>query len=261
MKKSTAIIFIAIMLGLCLSSCQKVIDLELNTSSSQIVIQGNVYDQTGPYTVKISKSVDFDESNVYPAVTGAMVIISDNAGNSDTLTEASSGTYITSELQGVPGRTYTLTVKTDGQTYTASSTLPNAVEMDSIYMEKSRFGNEEQITIDFTDPANIDNYYRLIEFVNDTQQDQIYATSDKLSEGKKMSYSFMSQGNDNKLEPGDNITIWLECVDKFAYEYFRTAGREGGQSASPANPTSNISNGALGYFNACSVRTISIIAK
>lgn len=259
MKKSKTIIFIAIILSLCFSSCQKVIDLELNTSSSQIVIQGNIYDQTGPYTVKISKSVNFDEPNVYPAVTGAMVVISDNVGNSDTLTEASSGIYITSVLQGVPGRTYTLTVKADGQTYTASSTLPDAVEIDSIYTEKSRFGNEEQITIDFTDPANIDNYYRLIEFVNSTQQDQLYATSDKLYEGKKISYSFMSQDNDNKLETGDKVTIWLECVDKFAYEYFRTAGREGGQSASPANPTSNISNGALGYFNACSVRKISIV--
>lgn len=261
MKKSKTIIFNTIILSLCFSSCEKVIDLELNTSSSQIVIQGNIYDQTGPYTVKIFKSVYFDESNVYPAVTGAMVVISDNAGNTDTLTETSPGIYITSVLQGVPGRTYTLTVKTDGQTYTASSAMPDAVEIDAIYMEKSRFGNEEQITIDFVDPANIDNYYRLIEFINNTQQDQLYATSDKLSEGKKMSYSFMSQGNDNKLEPGDNITIWLECVDKFAYEYFRTAGREGGQSASPANPTSNISNGALGYFNACSVRTISIIVQ
>jgi|WetSurMetagenome_2_1015567.scaffolds.fasta_scaffold05674_4 hypothetical protein len=261
MKKYRIIIFIAIILSICFSSCQKVIDLELNTSSSQIVIQGNIYDQTGPYTVKISKSVNFDESNVYPAVIGAMVVISDNAGNSDTLTETSSGIYTTSVLQGVPGRTYTLTVKTDGQTYTASATLPDAVEINSIYMEKSRFGNDEQVTIDFTDPANVDNYYRLIEFINNIQQDQFYATSDKLYEGEKISYSFMSQDSDSKLETGDKVTIWLECVDKFVYEYFRTAGSEGGQSASPANPTSNISNGALGYFNACSVRAISIIAK
>jgi hypothetical protein len=71
----------------------------------------------------------------------------------------------------------------------------------------------------------------------------------------------MSQYNDNKLKAGDEVTIWLESVDKYVYEYFRTEGSEGWQSASPANPTSNISNGALGYFNACSVRTISIIVE
>jgi hypothetical protein len=260
MKKSKIIIFIAIILNLCVSSCQKVIDLELNTSSSQIVIQGNIYDHAGPYTVKISKSVNFDESNVYPAVIGAMVVISDNAGYSDTLTEASSGIYITSVLQGVPGRTYTLTVKTDGQTYTASSTMPYAVDINFIYMENSLFGNEKQVTIDFTDPANIDNYYRLIEFINNIQQDQFYTGSDKLYQGEEISYSIMSQDNDSKLESGDKVTIWLESIDKGVYEYFRQAGSDG-QSASPANPTSNISNGALGYFNACSVSTKFIIAK
>jgi hypothetical protein len=261
MNKSKIIIFIAIILSLCFSSCQKVIDLKLNTSSSQIVIQGNIYDENGPFTVKISKSVDFDKSNIYPAVIGAMVVISDNAGNSDTLTEVSSGIYITSVLRGVPGHTYTLTVKTDGQTYTASSIMPDAVEINSIYIENSLFGNEKQVTLDFSDPANIDNYYRLIEYVNNIQQDQIYAVSDKLYQGKEISYSIMSQDSKNKLETGDKVTIWLECMDKFVYEYFRTASREDGQSASPANPTSNISNGALGYFNACSVRAISIIVN
>ena len=62
------IVFVA--LSSLFFSCQKVIQLELNTSSSQIVIQGNVYDQACPDTVKISKSVNFDQSNVYPAVTG-----------------------------------------------------------------------------------------------------------------------------------------------------------------------------------------------
>ena len=68
----------------------------------------------------------------------------------------------------------------------------------------------------------------------------------------------MSQDDDNKLETGDYVAVWLECIDKGVYEYFRTAG-EGDQSASPSNPTSNISNGVLGYFNACSVRKMSII--
>jgi|WetSurMetagenome_2_1015567.scaffolds.fasta_scaffold37702_4 hypothetical protein len=65
----------------------------------------------------------------------------------------------------------------------------------------------------------------------------------------------------NQMVPPRLSELWLECMDKFVYEYFRTAASECGQSALPANPTSNISNGTLGYFTACSVRTISIIAK
>jgi len=251
---------IIILASICFTSCQKVIDLKLNTSSSQIVIKGNVYDQAGPYTVTLSKSVNFDESNNYPTVTGATAIISDNVGNADTLKETSPGTYVTSTLQGISERTYTLTVIADGQTYKATSTMPDAVEIDSTYFKKSMFGNDKELTIEFKDSANSENYYRVIQYVNDKQQDDFNVTSDKLNDGKTISYSLQSN---NKLNVGDKITVWLECIDKGVYEYFRTASSQGGMSASssPSNPTSNISNGALGYFNACSVRSKTVIVQ
>jgi hypothetical protein len=258
MRKNIILLFTIVSLSSFLPSCEKVINLKLNSSSSVIVIQGNVYDQAGPYTVKITKSVSLDESSVYPAVTGALVIIADNAGNSDTLSETSSGVYVTSTLQGVAGRTYTLTVLTDSVTYSASSTMPNAVKIDSIYLKNSTFGNDKEIAIDFTDPADTDNYYHLVEFINSTQQTDFNVTDDELYQGKVITYTF-SQSNDTKLNSGDAITIWLESIDKGVYDYYRTAGSEDGESASPANPTSNINNGALGYFNASSVRKISFV--
>ncbi|HBX52576.1 MAG: hypothetical protein A2W98_10030 [Bacteroidetes bacterium GWF2_33_38] len=261
MKYNITIAITFFVLIIVFSSCQKVINLDLNSASPQIVIEGNVYDQSGPYLVKISQTVNFDESNVYSPVTGAIVEISDNDGNSEILTEPSSGSYITSALQGVSGRTYTLTVISKGKTYTASSTMPNPVNIDSIYLEKNMFGNEKIVSVNFTDPVNISNYYHLIEFINNGRQTGFNVTDDNLNQGEIISYSFMSAGNVSKLETGDNVTVWLESIDENVYEYFRTAGRDGGQSSSPSNPTSNISNGALGYFNACSVRTISIIAQ
>jgi hypothetical protein len=251
----------AIVIIIVFSSCQKVINLDLNSASPQIVIEGNVYDQTGPYLVKISQTVNFDESNVYPPVTGATVEISDNAGNSEVLTESSSGTYITSALQGITGRTYTLSVTSKGKTYTATSTIPNPVNIDSIYLEKSMFGNEKFVSVNFNDPANINNYYHLVEFINNKRQTGFNVTDDNLNQGETISYSFITAGNDSKLGTGDTVTVWLETIDKGVYEYFRTAGRDDGQSSSPSNPTPNISNGALGYFNACSLRTISIIVQ
>ena len=253
-------LLILTVLILLLSSCQKVIQLDLSSSSPQIVIEGVIYDQPGPYKVKISKSISLEDgTNVYPAITGALVIIHDNFGNTDTLKESSSGTYVTSTLQGVPGCTYFLKVIAEEQTFTASSTMFPVVKIDSIYFKKGSFGNDEQVTIDFMDPADTTNYYRLVEFVNGKQQESFNVTSDRLNEGEKISYSLMSQGSDNKLETDDNVTLWLESIDEGVYEYFREAGREGGQSASPANPTSNINNGALGYFNACSVSKKSVI--
>jgi hypothetical protein len=261
-KKRTIQLTIAI-ISLLLSSCQKVINLDLGSSVPQLVIQGNVYDQVGPYIVTLSKTVNFDAPNIYPPVTNATVTISDNAGNSEVLSQTIDGTYVTSALQGVIGRTYTLNVSVDGKTYTASSTMPEAVSIDSIYFIKAPFGKITLVGLDILNLPNKDNYYRVINFVNDKQSTGFSVFNENTSNAVIINYSFLPStnptvGNPQKLAKGDKIDVWLECIDKGVFEYFRSANREGGQNASPANPVSNISNGALGYFNACSIRKNSI---
>lgn len=254
--------FVTIGLIICsLSSCEKIIDLNLDTSPTGIVIVGNVFDHAGPYKVLISKSIDFTESNNFPPVRNANVIISDSVGHSDTLTESSPGTYTTSKLRGLPGLTYTLLVNAEGKIFTATSTMPNPVSISRIYMKKSAVGSEKEIAFDFKDPENIDNYYRVKEYVNDTLKTGINIGNDKLYQGKVITYSLGSKAlnDDTPLKEGDRVKVELECIDKNVFEYLRTTGGNDGQSASPANPVSNISNGALGYFSASSVREASII--
>lgn len=240
-----------------LVSCEKVIQLDFKGSASCIVIQGNIYDLPGPYVIKISSSVNVDASSVYPPVTGAKVVVSDNFGQSETLTETTSGTYITSKLKGIPGRTYSLSVKSGTESYQASSTMPYAVNMDSIYFASSLFRGDKVTTVRFSDPPYTNDYYRLVYFINKVQQKEFYVFNDELFQGTTIRYSLLPRNSDIQLENGDFVTVWLESVDHGIYEYFRTAGSEDGESASPSNPVSNINNGALGYFNACSVRKIS----
>ena len=97
---------------LALFSCQKIIQVDLNSSAPKVVIEGSINDQPGPHIVKVSKTVNFDQTNVFPGVTGATVTISDDAGNTETLAEAAPGIYQASVITGVAGRTYTLSVAT-----------------------------------------------------------------------------------------------------------------------------------------------------
>src|SRR6187551_2496352 len=99
---------ITILATVMIASCEKEISIDLNSSSPQIVIEGNISDEPGPYTVKISKTVNFSEANVFPPVTGALVVISDNTGVIDTLTETLPGSYLTNTITGTQGNTYTL---------------------------------------------------------------------------------------------------------------------------------------------------------
>jgi len=260
MRRYINILITILTFSLLFSSCQKVIQLKLNTSPSQLVIQGDIYDQPGPYIINITKSVSFDQPNVYPAVTGASVTISDNVGNSELLAEKSPGNYLTASTEGVPGRTYHLSVIIDGQTYNASSTMPYPVSIDSIYYTKSFFGKNKILTVKFLDPADSINYYRLVEFIDNEQQSAFSIASDRLFQGSPIIFTFPAQdNNDNNLMSGEQINVWLESIDANVYEYFRTARRDGSQSTSPANPVSNISNGVLGYFSASSVRKASSI--
>jgi hypothetical protein len=59
---------------------------------------------------------------------------------------------------------------------------------------------------------------------------------------------------DFDVKKGDVITVEMQCLDKGSYEYFYSLfsiGNNGpGGGATPTNPVSNISGGALGYFSA-----------
>src|SRR5687767_11704749 len=129
MKK---ILVSAIALTVLFTSCEKEIVVSLNTTDPEIVIDGNITNEPGPYTVKISRTVNFPEPNSFPPVGSALVVISDNSGVTDTLTEASPGLYRTSILTGVPGRTYNLEVVAEGKSYYAASTMPQPVNLGSL---------------------------------------------------------------------------------------------------------------------------------
>src|ERR1041385_7284209 len=81
-----------------------------------------ITDQPGQNLVKISMTQPVsDQLTAAPAVSGATVVIVDDLGNEETLTELSSGNYYTSSTHGVIGRSYSLKIQTkDGEVYQSS---------------------------------------------------------------------------------------------------------------------------------------------
>lgn len=261
-------IILFLMLALVVCSCQKVINIDLNSASPKIVIDANISDQPGPYIVTLSQTINFSQDNLFPPVTGAHVVITDNVGNTDVLKEVLPGKYQTSTLQGTPGRTYTLSVTANGINYSAVSTMPAPVAIDQI-ASKNRFNSAKNkvITIDFLDPKGIDNYYHIVEKVTNivpvNGNIQIptlgSVTNDRLSDGTEINYT--SGGNQPDLAIGDTVIVSLQCVDINVYNYFRTAEQNGSSSTTLSNPVTNITNGALGYFSAYAVRSKTIIIQ
>lgn len=242
-----------------LTSCQKEIDLDLDDQSGKIVIEGNVTDQPGPYTVRITKSVAVTQPNQYPAVTGAEVVLSDNTGQSETLQYIGNGQYQTSTFVGASGRTYTLKVVAEGQQYTAQSTMPEAVDFEGLQQDSFKFGDRISYTLlpIFTDPAVLGNRYLFTFTINNLTKKYINAFSDNLNNGLPNQRPLMlpnddNDGADHEVVAGDTIHVEMQSIDNNIFTYYSAlldiSG--GGSGVTPANPPSNISNGALGYFSA-----------
>ena len=231
--------------------CQKVINIDLNSASPAIVIVGNINDQPGPYTVTISQTVNFSDPNSFPSVSGAFVTIADNAGTTDTLVETSPGTYHTKKITGVPGRTYTLTVTSNGQTYTSTSTMPQVVPFDTLrVVQRDGFRDTALYPqVGFQDPATGSNYYRFVETRNDSLKANIFVIDDEFSSGLYLSFTLRS---DTGLALGDSVKVEMQCIDKGTYQYLSTFYVASGSSVdvTPSNPISSFSNNALGYFSA-----------
>jgi hypothetical protein len=253
--------------------CQQVVSIDLNTANPRIVIEGNIKDQPGPYSVLLSTTGSyFDTTLATPPITHAQVLITDDLGNRDTLKEVISGTYQSSTLIGVPGRTYTLSVKADGKECMATSSMPTKVFIDSLYaLPRHGLGGESgyDIYVMFKDPPELGNYYRInarssAVIPSDSIDGRRYRLfTDKLTNGNEMKERIRAGKN---VGVGDTITIELCSIDKVSYDYFHTlsdilSSDRSPTSLSPANPNSNISGDALGYFAAYTVDTKRIILQ
>ena len=257
---------IGLMIFACLSSCQEVIHVDLNTALPKLIIEANISDQDGPYTVLLSQTVSFDQNNDFPPVSGADVQINDNKGNIDTLVEINPGTYRTTRMHGFSGRTYTLTVKSRNMVYTAISTMPSPVSIDTL-ITKYRIGSVDKLlSVSFYDPKGIDNYYRILEKITNIQPVQgrviqpVLGTimMDGLLDGTRINVQTFNQPD---LYTGDSVIVSLQCIDKNVYNFFMSAFQSGNMSTTVSNPVSNISNGALGYFSAYAVRYKRIVVQ
>jgi hypothetical protein len=254
------IIVSSLLIAISLISCKKVITVDLNNASPQLVIKGEVTNAAGPYQISINTTVNFSATNTFPPVSGAQVTINDNTGINDSLTETSPGVYAThSYWQGQPGNTYSLNVTVSGKNYTATSTMPQQVNLDSVGFQKVTNGRTPAIeaVAYFQDPPGVTNYYQFSEVINDTLLNKIFIFQDRLSDGKYISQPFDTDSL--HLLPGNQLSFSMYSIDKNVYQYFselrQLLNANPFNEATPANPGSNISGGALGYFSAHTIQT------
>lgn len=246
-----------------LASCQKVVHFDLNKGDPRIVIEGGITDQISSCSIKLTKTVNYDQSNVFPNVSGAIVTISDDFGNNATLLETVNGVYTAPSYVGLPGRVYTLSVLIDGKTFTAVSSMGSPVSIDTL-IQVTGGDNEISVNAIYQDPAGIENYYRFVANVNGKILKSIIIQEDKLRDGLTVTEELADL---EYINMGDTVVVYLESIDKSTFLYFNALKdlSDGSDNlfgnVTLANPVSNVTGGALGFFSAHAVRKKKIIIQ
>lgn len=251
-----------------LASCEDIIEVDLDSIPPKMVIEGSLNDLDPRVQIKLSTTSDYFKPGKNPTISEAMVSITDEHGTTTNFEETDPGIYTSSSVLVSANTSYTLEVLAGEEFYEAACTMPEKVEIDSIsyeaaplYMEFEE--NAFQVSCYLQDPGNIDNYYRI----------KVYAKGDQTS-GDRSKIVFNDDFVDGNLItipwdpegflPLDTVVVELQTLDLASYDYYRTLFPilEGGLGTpNPANPESNLSNDALGYFGAYTVSRDTIVIQ
>ncbi len=255
-------------------SCEEVINIDVENPEQKIVIDAAITDTPNESRVLLSKTENVFMPGGSTNVLKAEVFLSDDIGNSEQLVESQQGKFISSSIQKVWGRTYTLKVRHDGIEYSGTSKLNEPMKIDSIKFEKTSsyliWGIPYfyyMMKIYITNKQGVYEY--CIIKIKDSQNKKVRSTilyQDKYSDGKQT----IIENNKTKFQIGEKVEVEITTLDKSAYEYFYQLNELSDEAgldlpeiinSKTYNPKSNLSNGALGCFYAYSLEKYKVTVK
>ena len=263
--------------------CEKEITVDLPHHDPIPVIEGGI-EQGGYPWVYISRTAGyFDKFDSLVFInmidTSATVIVS-NGIIADTLIMSLDFfqfpffKYVGTKFTGVVGGNYNLTVITGGKTYTATTTIPQPVSLDSLSF-KPEIGIDTLgfVWMYLVDPPGC-NYYRI--FTKVIGKDSVWlhpfpsTTDDKYFNNQKAEYSLYRGRNpleDNLYDDNDlsadgvprwyfrsseTVAVKFCSLDKEHYDFWYSVEQQymtdGNPFASPVSVTTNIQGGAVGVW-------------
>ncbi|MCF8228563.1 MAG: DUF4249 domain-containing protein [Bacteroidales bacterium] len=264
-----------IIASIAASSCTERIDIKLDETFTRLVVEGKITDDSTEHTVTLTRTTSYFYNQPAPRVEGAQVSLSDEE-NVFHLTETKAGVYKTEKMAGIIGRTYTLNIELAEEinghsSYTATDKMMPVGVIDSIKLHYIDQWEVWEIRLFAQEPPTTDfymfNWSKNGKLVTDTI-DEVNVSDDKFFNG---SYSngigvgwFQEEREDERLHPGDLVTLIMSTItEKYANFVWEIQDETGYNSplfsGPPANVSSNISNGALGYFAAYPNRYASTI--
>ena len=254
------LLYISVVL-ISLTACQKKnYDLEITGSVPILIVDARVHSHTTSALVNLSSSTDFLGDNPQDIIEDALVFINTNGTGETQLTYLKNGNYELANIAVAPGSTYELRIEWQSQSYSASTELLDVVPISFFVFEEnpSFGGKDEEPSFNFNMILNLDfdkTDYFLTEattydsITGDFVKKDYLQWADESYTTNPALFPFFVQ----EYPLGDSIRVEFNHVTFETFEFYNSLSEVADQtpgSIAPANPLSNISNGAIGNFGA-----------
>ena len=262
-------------LGFSILSCEETIQLDLDQTSSRIVIEGLLTNKLGHSYVVLTKTTPFYDEKGQPRVTGAKIEITTTEGDLIMLQETKPGLYQPpSNFVGVVGQTYVLQVEVDGQIYTATETMSAVNSFDSLtYWQPPNLDDDDaieasqfyELLVYYTEPQGIENYYQF-KFYRNQEILDFNGTGVFVYDDESIAENIEGLATPEYYALGDTGRIEVFGLSRRAFRYYmdinNNINSDGGMfSGIPANAGTNIVGDAIGYFQVSAMEDIEIVVK
>lgn len=255
-----------------LAACEKTVMLDITQDQPRVIIEALVTDQPGDQYVKVTRSSGFYDTGASPRIENAAVTVSDDAGNQYIFVHNpggdadSAGYYRPADgFTGVIGRTYHLAVQVDEILYEADDLLTPVTPIDSL---SSRINEDER-----DDPEKTGKYYEVLMYAKEPRATTDYYLfkfyrNDSLTVNADTDIYFaddelLGENIDGVPSPvyygiGDLARVEMYSLSREGYVFYSDLQtlltNDGGLFGQPpSNSRTNLSNGALGFFQASAV--------
>lgn len=212
-------IFIAILVTL--SSCEDVVDVDLNTVETRLVIDASINWFKGTsgseQSVKLSLTTAFFDNSVPPANEATVIIADSNNNSFQFIEEGNTGVYINNNFIPIIDEVYTLTINYNNETYVGTEILKSVASIDYVEQDdEGGFSGEDiELKAFYTDPVNIENYY-FFEFISDIPiVPTLEVYEDRFTDGNQI-FGFYTEED---LETGDEVIIRNYGISEQFYEF------------------------------------------
>lgn len=264
---------IVLLISLFFTSCEDVIDVDLPTGETKLVIDASINWQLNTsgnqQTILLSTTTGYYEPTV-PKVSGAIVFVTNSDTNIvyDFTENPGTGAYICTTFEPVLNANYELTVIYQGENFTATEKMTAVVPIDKVEQENDFFGGDIiKVNAFFTDNGASDDFY-MFKFKPSYSAVPSYRTSnDEFFQGNQFSTFYAS----DELKSGDTVAITIYGTSEQFSNYMRLlldiTGGGGPFSTAPAQVKGNITNKsnynnrAYGFFRLSQIDEVHYIIE